>query len=555
MIEMRSGSAYMSGDAEETVSSETNLWTILLILSAVTLGVYAVSLLNGFVLDDAVIIVKNPLTLSLANLRTVLLSPDLIKPYYRPLNRASYLFDYWIFGMNPMWYHAANIIIHMMNAILLYLIARRVLLNRGGAVAAALLFAIHPVNSEAVNFIAARNTLLSLFFMLASVLAFMQAKAKGVRWPLLSALLFFCGLLSKETAFMGIALIGLYCVRPLPGDVSEKMRTRLLSLVPYILFIAVYFALRVYSLQGIIGTKTPDVGLFDRLARNYRIIPKYISLLVFPADLTVCHSVPTTGFFNSPWLLLVMWVAVFAAIWLIVRCRDRAALFGLAWCILNYLPIANIVPIPSDSMTERYVYVPAVGVFLVAGAAFARLFASTRMKRSTMTAAAIIILAFAAMTVWRNLDWKDEYSLFASAVKRNPESSDAHYNFGTALREKGDLTAARLEWDTALKLDPVNSDALIQMGTLEAVKGDLEKAEYYYTVALRSPGGRSDPDKSMAYYNLGKVYEKRQRPDLALRHYERFLQVVSPYYVEYEPDARQRVARLRAAFPPGLLER
>ncbi len=199
------------------------LWIALLVLTAVTLGVYSVSLFNGFVLDDEVIIVKNPLTLGLTNLRTVLFSPDLIKPYYRPLNRATYLLDYWIFGMSPMWYHAANILIHVLNVILVYVIGRRVLQNSPAAFVSALLFAVHPVNSEAVNFISARNTLLSLFFSLASFLSFMEAKEKGVRWPLLSALLFFCGLLSKETAFMLIAVIALYILLPLPGAVSKKI--------------------------------------------------------------------------------------------------------------------------------------------------------------------------------------------------------------------------------------------------------------------------------------------------------------------------------------------
>ncbi len=282
----------MTGNNGGMQSIRKGTWIALLALAAVTLSVYSVSFFNGFVLDDEVIIVKNPLTMGLSNLRTVLFSPDLIKPYYRPLNRATYLFDYWVFGMSPMWFHAANILIHLLNVILLHMIGRRVLQNSSAAFVAALLFAVHPVNSEAVNFISARNTLLSLFFCLASFLAFVHAKEKGVRWPLLSPLLFFCGLLSKETSFMLIALIALYTLLPLPGAVSEKGRMNLLSLLPYLFFTAVYFVMRIYSLHGMMGISIPDVGLLSRLARNYHIIPQYIALLVFPTDLTVCHNVP-----------------------------------------------------------------------------------------------------------------------------------------------------------------------------------------------------------------------------------------------------------------------
>lgn len=518
----------------------------LLILASATLIVYAVSLSNGFVLDDDVIIVKNPATLHLGNIRDVLFAPDVIKPYYRPLNRASYLLDYQLFGMNPLWFHAVNIIIHLLNAALLYLVGRRLLSDRSAALIAALLFAVHPVNAEAVNFIATRNTLLALFFSLASLLAFLKAKESGKRWPVLSALLFFCGLLSKETSLMLIAVIALCTLFPLSATIKEKWWNRLVSLLPYLLATIVYFAMRAYSLQGLVGTSIPAAGLFNRLAMNYHIIPQYVGLLLFPIDLTLFHTVPTGGLFTPPWHLPV-WVVLLVSAWLIVRRRNRAALFGLTWCAVNYLPISNIVPIPSDPITERYLYLPAAGLFIVLGALLARLLSVEKAKRAVWTATMIIVIAFAAMTVQRNRDWKDDFTLFSSGVRNNPASAEAHYSLGTALRDRGDLAAARKEWETALKLDPSNSDALIQMGTFSAMQGDLQKAEQYYNAALHSPPGKVDPGKAMAHYNLGKIYEKQQQPAQALLHYELFLKKVTLDYNEFKPDAEQRVTRLRAA--------
>src|SRR5512140_1978683 len=151
------------------LGKEVRIRTSLLILTAAVLLVYSISLFNKFVLDDEVIIVNNPQTLSLRNVPEVLLAPDLIKPYYRPLNRATYLFDYRVAGMNPAWYHGVNIIIHLGSVLLLFLAGRRLLNDWRGALVAALIFAVHPVNSEAVNFISARNTLMALFFSLASL--------------------------------------------------------------------------------------------------------------------------------------------------------------------------------------------------------------------------------------------------------------------------------------------------------------------------------------------------------------------------------------------------
>jgi tetratricopeptide (TPR) repeat protein len=433
-----------------------------------------------------------------------------------------------------------------LNAVLLFLIGCRLLSDSGAALIAALLFAVHPVNAEAVNFISTRNTLLALFFCLASLLAYLKDKEKGKRWPILSALLFFCALLSKETGLMLIAVIAFCTQFPLTGKSGGKWRDRLLSLLPYVLATGVYLVMRTYSLQGVVGTGIPKEGLFSRLAMNYHIVPQYLGLLLFPADLTLFHSVPKGGLFTPPWHFPV-WLALVAAVWLIVRWRNRVALFGLAWFVINYLPISNIVPIPSDPITERFLYMPAIGLFLVVGALLERLLAIEKAKKAVWVTSVLIVIVFSALTVRRNLEWKDDYTLFSSGVRTNPASAEAHYHLGTALRDRGELEAANREWETSLKLDPYNSDALIQLGTYSAMRGDLHGAEQYYHAALQSPPGKVDPGKAMAHYNLGKIYEKQRKPAQALLQYELFLKNVTLDYNEFKPDAERRVLELNAA--------
>jgi hypothetical protein len=275
--------------------------TSLLILAAATLLVYSVTLFNKFVQDDEVIIVNNPQTLSLRNVPEVMLAPDIIKPYYRPLSRATYLLDYRIAGMNPAWYHGVNVLIHLGNVILLYLVCIRLLPDKAAALVAALIFAVHPANSEAVNFISARNTLLALFFSLASFLAFLEARGMGKRLPLLSALFFFCGLLSKETAFMLVGVIALYTFVSLQGGEKRvRLPEGIFFLLPYLVSTVLYFMMRYSSLQGIVGVALPSDGVFSRLARNYHVIPQYLGLLLFPVDLTVFHKAPQGGLLTPP---------------------------------------------------------------------------------------------------------------------------------------------------------------------------------------------------------------------------------------------------------------
>ena len=527
--------------------TEQRPWAMLLLLLTITLLVYAASFFNGFLRDDELIIVNNPQTLSLRNIPDVLFAPDVVKPYYRPLNRATYLLDYRIAGMNPLWYHGINVMLHAGNVLLLYLLCCRLFPDRTAALIAALLFAVHPVNSEAVNFISARNTVLALFFSLASLLAFMRTRDRGGRWPVFSALLFFFGLLSKETAFMLIVIIALYTLIPLPGQEGRRQgRERFVVLIPYLAATLVYLAMRAYSLRDLVGTSVPAAGLLDRLSQNIGIIPQYLALLFVPVDLTIYHTVaPQTGFFSLPGAVPVVWLAAAAGGWWLFRRGDRATQFGTAWCVINYAPIANIIPIPSDPIQERFLYMPAIGLFIVVGSVLSAGGWRMRWPYRARTVTAAVLLVFAALTVQRSLEWKDEFTLISSGVGNDPASVPAHYNLGTALRERGDLAGAFREWQRALQLDPRDSDTLIQMGTYYAMQGDLRKAEEHYDAALRAPRGRADPEKSMAYFNLGKIRDQQGQLQQALEYYETFLKIVPLQYAEYRAYAERRVAQIR----------
>lgn len=515
------------------------LWYSLVLLSAVTIGIYFISIFNGFAWDDEFIIVKNPATRQITSVAKLLLAPDVVKPYYRPLTRATYLFDYWLYGMNPSAFHSVNIAIHLLNVILLYLVCSRVATNKVSALIAALLFAVHPINTESVNFISARNNLLSLFFSLASFLVLLREEGKAGRWPILSAIFFFFGLLCKETAMMMLIVIALYSISPFSSGFAARLREKAPSLLPFVFLAGVYLLLRSFALHGIIGSGSLTQGLLERLAQNYYIIPHYLKLFLFPTDLTIFHMVPKAGLFNDPMLLLT-WIAIAAAIWLIVRWDNRATIFGLLWFIVNYVPIANIVPISSWPMADRFMYIPAAGLCLVAGEFLSYIYYRYSAKQLVSVGISIIVIALAAWTVKRTTEWKDDISLFKSAIRNDPASAAGHFNLGNAYLERSDLTAARLEWMKTLEIDPKHSEALTQIGTLSATQGDLQKAEQYYLAALRS-----DPGNLMAHYNLGRIYEIKGDRENALEQYELALKYVSVTYEEYTGEIQKRVARLR----------
>ncbi len=530
-------------------------------LVAIAFAVYANAIPGGFVWDDEHIVVGNPDTRDLSALPRVLLSPDETRPYYRPLNRASYLLDYQLFGMDPRGFHAVNVALHAASVLLLYAFGRRLFRARAPAFLAAALLAVHPIHSEPVNFVTARNNLFALLFMLAALVLFVDAEERRSRaraW--LSGLAFLLAAASKEQAFAILPLLAAwpFLLRRAEGATAEEaaragrghhalgaeVRRAAARLAPHAVAVALYVALRTLSLGAPLGSAGVGDGLLSRVAKNYFVLPRYLGLILFPRDLTIFHAVP--GIPLPPWLPLA-WAAIAAALVLLLRHRTPPVAFGLLWFGCNYLPIANVVPIPSALVAERYLYAAAVGLWIVAADVALRLYARVRWKRALACAGVLAGLALAARTAVRNLDWRDDLALARSAVAVDPRSVDARFNLGVVLKDRGDLEGARREWQAALDVDPEDARPLVQMGTSSAVRGDLAGAERYYRRAIRS-----DPATPLAHYNLARICERTGRISEAVRHYDAFLELPSPREnLPFVAAARERVARLRAeAAPP-----
>ncbi len=511
----------------------------LLFLSLLTAAVYGNSLFNGFVWDDEFIIVSDPAVRDPSGALSLMLSPDVVKPYYRPLNRASYLLDFRLFGMRPAGFHAVNVFIHLLNVLLLYLLGLRLFREGAPALLAAALFAVHPVNAEAVDFLSARNTLLSLFFVLSSILVFYEGLTRGSRIRMFfSGLLWFLGLLSKEPAALAAAALAVMVfIVPQQGENPPKRKIALL--LPHLIFAGVYAALRTFVLGGAVGAGGIIPGLMSRLTENLIAIPQYLRLVLFPSNLTIWHppSALTAG--AMLWLIPV-WAVLGLAAWLLLRTRSVPVFAGLFWFAFNYIPISGIVPIPSASMAERFLYFPAVGLWVIAADRGYMLYRKFPGSKSLIAGAVMLVALLGGITVHRNQDWKNDISLFASAVRTNPGSSFGHFNLGNALKDSGDSEGAQREWLETLRLDPSNSGAMSQLGSLAAVRGDLGKAERLFRSALDA-----DPGNAMARFNLALVFEKTGRPEEAATQYDIFLRNVPLEYRDYIPRAEEHRAHLR----------
>jgi len=155
--------------------------------------------------------------------------------------------------------------------------------------------------------------------------------------------------------------------------------------------------------------------------------------------------------------------------------------FGLLWLAINFIPISDIVPIPSAQMAERYLYLPAIGLWLIAADQAFALYEWFAFKRMMIAAGAAIMVCLALITIDRNGVWRDNITFYGHMVKMNPDSALAHFSLGLANWERNDIPRAQSEWKRTAEIDPRYFNVLAFLGQSYVRSNSFEQAEYYYT--------------------------------------------------------------------------
>ena len=405
--------------------------------------------------------------------------------------------DYFLWGYVPAGFHFTNICLHALFAILVYLFAFRVLKNVAAAFVTAALFGIHPLNTEAVSYVAGRADPIYLIFFLASFILFLRSAAlidsDRIRYGALALALvcYLLSILSKEIGLILPLMLLLY-VFAFYGSGAAGRKLYLLCL-PFVLIAAAYGIARrtVLDFSGIApGSWMVKVDLPHRLLTSCKAVCVYLQLLILPFGL---HMERTIRVVRSAWepsaigALLAVVLAV-AAIW---RCRtyNRKLFFAGMWFFIGLLPVSNIVPINSF-IAEHWLYMPAIGAFMAAGMGVAAVIGRPgrpyfNFRNAAVVSALALVLAFYGYLAFeRNKDWKDGISFFKSALKYSPRNAKLHLNFGNAYYCEGDRKNAMKEYEKTLELRPNYAEAYANIGSLYLEEGNYARAREYVEKAL-----------------------------------------------------------------------
>lgn len=386
----------------------------------------------------------------------------------RPLLKFTYTLN-WTSGLGLFGFHLVNVTLHGVNAVLLFLLASRIggpSVSRFAALLPALLFAAHPVQTEAVTCISGRSVSLMAFFYLGSLLVYLRGRAGGSRLRLhvASPILFLLAVASKEVALtLPFALVLCEAARRERTGWKEALRAQA---VHWGLFAALAVLFLAHVGYGRLLEACFDIrGAAANLLTQVHGIGYLLSRLVMPHALNIDPDLPVFSGWAPVLLPEALLLAALLAAGIHGLKKRSPAGFGILWFFLHLAPTNSFIP-RLDVANERQLYLASWGLFL-AVAAGADLLREKRGARRVTAVAAVLVIALGALTVSRNTVYRSEVALWEDTVGKSPGKARPWNNLGYAYDQAGRFRDAEAAYLRALRIDPGYA---LARGNLKALK-------------------------------------------------------------------------------------
>jgi tetratricopeptide (TPR) repeat protein len=496
-----------------------------LLLAAVAL-VYCNTLVNQFAMDDELYIMRNVQVTDPSLHR--LLSLSQFSNVFRPVTFATLALNWALSGAEPLGYHLLNLILHAGVTWLLYILLQGLLgySPEGKTVAfvAALLYAVHPIHTEAVTWAVGRAELLAAGFLFAGWILHLRDR------PIESLACFALAMLSKESAvaFFPLVLLGDYTI----GKWKPRLRYTLAASLT-LLYLGILWEVQ----GGRLGR--PEISMVDnplaylptgwRILNALRVAWKYVALQIYPAVLSCDYSFNQIPLYRD-WrhtLPAALAAAAAAGAW-IWALRKRHAGWALAGGIYfaGFAASANILVPTGTILGERLAYLPSAGFCLLLALGWNQLRLKKEMLAWGLLGAVVLVLS--VRTVARNRDWKDAFALYSSAVRAVPNDSKMHANLAGQYFIRNHLDFAAREYQIALRILPDSPDTLASYSALELQRGNYQSAGAMMEKAL-SMSGRNNINYDFMVVTFAAILIKTNHADWALANLNREI-AESPLY-------------------------
>ena len=551
-------------------ASENLLYSIVIciVLIAATLIVYIQVI--GFVfinLDDPGYVSRNDIVkqgITTEGIRWAV--STFHKANWHPMTWISHMLDVQFFGMNPGMHHLTNVIFHILNTLMLFLVLKRMTGTLWRSAAVAALFALHPLHVESVAWISERKDVLSTFFWMLTMVSYLwYVQQCTVRRYIVVFLSFALGLLSKPmlvTLPFALALLDFWPLKRwepfLPGNsdndhgkrtLRSRYKQQVLPIliaekIPLIVLAVVSSIITFYAQKsGGAVSSVDSLAIGTRLANAITSYAAYLDKMVMPYNLAVFY--PYTDTFNFITVSLSALLLIFITTVVLLAVKEKPYLVvGWFWYLGTLFPVIGIVQVGSQSMADRYTYIPLIGVFVMIVWGIVDLLNRQRYGKTVLRTATLVFPLFIWVS-WVQVGlWKNNETLFMHALDVTRNNYIIHYNLGITLYEQGDVDGAIREYQESLQIKPDLAEAHNNLGTILLLKGYPDEAIRHYLESLRV-----NPHQTDTYNDLGAAYLRKGNIRRAI---ECFQEAISEKSDNADAIKNLEIARTAQKKPVGL---
>ena len=488
-----------------------------------------------------------------------------------PLTWLSHMLDCELFGVNPGRHHLTNMFLHIANTLLLFIVLKQMTGAFWQSAFVAAAFALHPMHVESVAWIAERKDVLSMFFWILTIAAYLRyVRQPNKTWYLLTMLTFAMGLISKPTVVTLPFVLLLLDYWPLgrltnPQTLQSSKHpsreisnsffqwrvfyTLVLEKIPFfalslISCIITFFVQRAGKMVAEVG----DLPVMSRIANTFVSYIEYIEKIIWPTRLAVFYPHSALGRMSVWPVALAVLILLVISVCVLRLTRSRKYLpVGWFWYLGTLVPMIGLVQVGGQAIADRYTYIPATGLFIIVAWGLPDLLARWRYRLISLTVAAALLISAMMVCTWRQVaHWQNSYTLFTHALAATGNDNFViNHMLGKELFKQGKFEDAIHHYEQTLRLRPNHFDTLNNLAAAYYRVGKIDPAVVFWKKALKI-----NPNRPDVYYNMGVALTKQQKLDEAVQHFTQALRLNSGL-----AEARKGLANaffLQGRFPEAV---
>ena len=476
---------------------------------------------------------------------------------WHPLTWISHMLDVQLFGLKPGWHHLVNVFFHIVNTVLLFLILNRMTRALWPSAFVAALFALHPLHVESVAWVAERKDVLSTFFWMLTMGAYVfYVEKPDTKRYLITLGLFALGLMAKPmlvTLPFVLLLLDYWPLErfqtapsvaddPVSKKDSKKKKHKthtapkeeirpkksvkifprwalLKEKIPFLALSALSSIITIHAQKDIVKS-LESFPVESRIANAIVSYVTYIRKAFWPIDLSIFYPYPVVSpaWWQIAGAFLLLGIVTLFTVYLL---RKPYLIFGWFWYLGTLFPVIGLVQVGTQALADRYTYIPFIGLFVMIAWGIPDITGRRPYRKKIFTASAAVILSVLMITTWKQVAcWRSNVTLFQHAVAVTSNNYWAHYNLGLSLLAQGEVDRAYEHFQKTLRIRPNDHEALNNIGLILAKRGDLEGAinQFTRTLIIR-------PDYVKGHINLGNVFSHRGMNDDAVYHFKEALRI------------------------------